>query len=154
MSLLELKQAVVMEPGNAPARYALAEALFGEKAFRDARVQLEKTLTLDPNHANARRLLGRVFEALEQPSEAHKVLTHPNTYADLSDLHRRTTRPDDALLYADMSARNSPADPALWATCAQDLEHQGYFYRALWAYGRALQLSGGDSVHAEAIERI
>ncbi len=112
--LQEKKRAVVVEPRNPEARYALGEALHLDGDHEGAVAQLEKALELDPNHGNARRLLARTYLTQERFTAAEKLLRPAADEEDvaacdaLAELYLRMDRLDDALLYLDVAARKDP----------------------------------------------
>ncbi len=56
----EIQAAVKLEPGSALYRTMLAELYFELKFHRRAQTELDRALELDPNHANAHRLLRKM----------------------------------------------------------------------------------------------
>ena len=103
----DLKRRVVLAPEDADARYALAEALFGDQQVPAAIEQLERALALAPEHGNARRLLARSYREEGRPVLAERTLTEavrwdPADAAardELAALLLEVGRVDDALLH-------------------------------------------------------
>src|SRR5207253_2271796 len=56
------------------ARFQLGEALYGASDFAGAARQLEKALSLSPEHANARRLLVRAYVRDQRAAVAERTL--------------------------------------------------------------------------------
>jgi len=112
--LQDKKRAVVVEPRNPEARFALGEALHLDGDHEGAVTQLEKALELAPGHANARRLLARTYLGQDRFTAAEKLLLPAADHEDvdacdaLADLYLRMDRLDDALLYLDVAARKDP----------------------------------------------
>lgn len=117
-SLTELKQAVMLKPADADARFDLAEALFGEEQFPQAATQLEKALELSPEHANSRRMLARCYEKSGSTEKALKTLEafvrlRPEDAAareELVGFFLQQGRPDDAILHAAEAVKLEPKD--------------------------------------------
>lgn len=118
LSLADLKRAVVLAPDDAPARYALAEALFAEGQYAQAASQLEKAVALAPDDGNARRLLAKSYERNEQVPKAMAVLEEMVKRAphdadardELCGFFLQQGRIDDAILHAAEAVRFSPED--------------------------------------------
>jgi len=147
LALHELKRLVVLEPDNAAARFALAEALFGEQRFADATSQLEIALAHAPDHVNARRLLARSYLADGRPVPAERVLREGLLLRpDLADLRdslaevmEAVHRLDDALLQLDEADRLAPDDVRRLALMADLFRKRRLLPRAQAALERALR---------------
>ncbi len=112
--LSDRKRAVVLRPDDPEARFALGEALFTEGHREEAAAQLERCLELAPRHANARRMLARVYVATDRLTAAEKLLVPAAEAGDasacdaLGELYRGLGRPDDALLWLVAATRVEP----------------------------------------------
>lgn len=148
----DLKREVVLRPQDPQARYALAEALFGEGQFGQAVKQLEKAVQLDPEHANARRLLAKALERDGRESEAVRALEElarrapddPSPREELMELLLAMGRIDDALLHADELTRLGPPDPKRFVTVAELCRMKLLWDRARAALEQAQRLSPED----------
>ena len=111
--LHELKRRVVLEPENQAARFALAEALFGEKRYGEAATQLESALAADPGELNTRRLLARTYVAEGRHVPAERTLREGiklrpelvDLRDALAEVMESLGRPDDALLQLEEATR-------------------------------------------------
>ncbi|MDP1830058.1 MAG: S16 family serine protease [Archangium sp.] len=124
-NVTELKRRLLLAPEDVEARFALAEALFGERSLQPARTQLEKLLVSQPSHGNGLRLLSVVCRALGEAGAARRALQQLVEHApDDADAHDTLAqaliedeRPDDALLEAQEAARRPPFSPQRYARC-------------------------------------
>jgi ATP-dependent Lon protease len=124
MDQSELKRRLVLDPSDREARFAYAEALFGDGAYDQTRTQLEKLLAVDPRHANGLRLLARTCKALGEAGAARRALQQLVEAApDDFDAHETLAlsyvedeRPDDALFHAELSTQGTFA-PQRYSRC-------------------------------------
>jgi ATP-dependent Lon protease len=148
-ALHELKRRVVLEPDNASARLALAEALFGEQRFAEAASQLETALAHAPDAADIRRLLARTYLAEGRPVPAERVLREglrlqsdrPDLRDGLADVMVAVHRLDDALLHLEEADRLSPDDGGRLALMADLYRKRRLLPRAQAALERAVRLA-------------
>lgn len=107
-TLHELKRAVILAPESVAARYALAEAFFGEGQFAAAIVQLERARNLAKDDGNVVRLLARAYQRdgkapRSQALLENWVLANPKdglARDELIEMLLSQGRVDDALLHA------------------------------------------------------
>ncbi|MFT3706248.1 MAG: tetratricopeptide repeat protein [Archangium sp.] len=124
MDQTELKRRLVLDPSDREARFAYAEALFGEAAWDLARTQLEKLLAVDSKHANGLRLLARTCKALGEAGAARRALQQlVDAAPDDTDAQETLAlafiedeRPDDALFHAELSTAGAFA-PQRYSRC-------------------------------------
>ncbi|XXF77707.1 tetratricopeptide repeat protein [Myxococcaceae bacterium GXIMD 01537] len=160
--LHELKRDVVLRPGDAQARHALAEALFTEGDFRAAAKHLERALAADPTHANARRLLARAYQRDGREASARELLEaavrrFPDSAQvrdELSDYFAFLGRNDDALLYAEEAARLAPPDVPRLMALAELYAACHLLDPAVEALRRACEGIPGDARLAERLARL
>jgi len=147
--LHELKRRVVLEPENASARFALAEALFGEKHYGEAAKQLETALAVAPDDLNVRRLLARTYVAEGRHVPAERTLREGiklrpelvDLRDTLAEVMQSLGRPDDALLQLEEAARIDPHDVRRLAVMADLFLRRRLLDRARTVLERAVHLS-------------
>ena len=143
MTLQALKRAVIDAPDDAEPRFALAEALFAATDLAGAEKQLTRALELHPLHANAQRLLARVYEAMgRDPGKADALPLSSRERAKRAEAAHRL---DDAIMYGELAARDAQTDAPLWAEVAQWCRKKQLFDRARLAFGQALRISQGQA---------
>jgi tetratricopeptide (TPR) repeat protein len=115
----DLKREIVVRPDDAGLRFQLGDALFGAGEFQAAIKQLEKALSLDGSHNDARRLLVRALGMEHRMGEAVRVMEqmvqrNPEDLAvrdELIDFFMQIHHIDDALLHAQHAARVDAKNP-------------------------------------------
>jgi ATP-dependent Lon protease len=158
----ELKRDVVLRPGDAAARYRLAEALFADGDYATAVRQLEKALTLDGGDANARRLLARSYERAGRGPDAQRTLEElarrapddVSTREELVELFLQQGRVDDALLHAEEAARLDPRNPRRHRVAADLYRMKRLLPQARTALERAQRLVPGDAAIVEELRAL
>jgi len=146
VTLTEKKRRVVLEPEDAEARYALAEAFFTDEQLEAAHKQLTVALKLSPEHANAGRLLERVKDRLGQQPD----LSKPEAWPEAARRFARQDRLDDAILYQEAACLSGGQDVPAWLELADWCARRRLWDRALLAYGAALRLSQREPRVVEA----
>jgi ATP-dependent Lon protease len=160
--LHELKRRAMQNPDDADARYALAEALFGEKQYEAASKQLEKALALAPDHASVRLLLARAYQrdgrmTLAERTLEQQVERHPDSAAardELAELLVEAGRVDDALVHLEEAIRVDPANFSRRVLAADLAIRRRLFARARGHLEHARQLAPGDATIAERLEAV
>lgn len=148
MTLQALKRAVIEAPDDAEARFVLAEALFAADDLPAAEKQLRRALELHPMHANAARLMARVYDATgRDPSQSS---TSPLTFLERAKRAERAHRLDDAILFGEIAAREAQTDAALWVEIAGWCRAKNLSDRARLAFGHALRISQGQAFVTQA----
>lgn len=66
----QLEQMLEQEPNDVFLNYALAMEFLATNHFKEAKLQFEKTLRLNPSYLPCFYQLGQVLEKLNQPNEA------------------------------------------------------------------------------------
>ena len=158
----DLKREVVLRPQDPDARYALAEALFGDTQYGPAAKQLEKALALDPEHANARRLLAKSYERDGRAPDALRMLEdlarrNPDDLAtrdDLMETFLSMGRLDDALLHAEEATKIAVNDAKRFVTVAELCRMKMLFDRARTALEMAQRLAPEDSVIRDSLKEL
>jgi ATP-dependent Lon protease len=157
-----LKRAVVLAPGDAGARYALAEAIFGEGDAAGAIKQLERALALDPEHDAARRLLSRAYlkEGRRVPAERaleETVRRRPDDAGardELAALLAEGGRIDDAIVHLEEACRAEPGHASRRVLLADLARRRGLVDRARRHLEHARRLSPGDAEIAARLHEI
>jgi len=149
VALYDLKRRVVLEPENPDARFALAEALFGEKRFSEAASQLESALAHAPDHVNGRRLLARTYLAEGRHVPAERTLREgirlrpdlPDLRDTLAEVMEALQRTDDALLQLEEADRLAPDDVRRLAVMADLFLRRRLLERAHGTLERAVRIA-------------
>ncbi len=148
MTLQALKRAVIETPDDAQARFALAEAFFAQGDWSLAERQLAKALELSPLHANAQRLLAKVYEATGRlATDADRL---PQSDRERATRAAAEHRLDDAIVYGQRAATEAATDAGLWAQVAEWCRQKQLFDRAKVALGHALRISQSHATFVEA----
>lgn len=118
-----LAEAVAASPSDADARRNLAEALWQQGDYRDAAVQIEAAVQLDPRHAptvvRAGEMLlavGAYDRAMQRAEQAIRLDSNlAGAWALRGRLYRQRTETDRALADLHQALRFAPHDPTtLW----------------------------------------
>ena len=104
-AVIEYKNAVKAEPGDAVLRYKLAKAALEARDFPTAFQELQKTVELDPNHYEAKGKLGEIYLASGKPEEAAQIADNlvasrpqdPQGYILKSGIAVRAGKVDEAI---------------------------------------------------------
>ncbi len=148
MTLQALKRAVIEAPEDAEARFALAEGLFNSDDFAGAEKQLGRALRLAPMHANAQRLLAKLYQATGRaPTKAEALPLSNRERAKRAEADHRL---DDAIVYGSLAAAQAQTDATLWAEVAEWSRKKHLFDRARLAFGHALRISQSQAFALEA----
>ena len=148
MTIQALKRAVIEAPDDAEARFALAEALFGTHELDGAEKQLRRALQLAPLHANAQRLLSRVYEAGgRDPTKGDQPALSARERAKK---HEKDHRLDDAIVFGELAAIEAQNDANLWLEVAEWCRKKQLTDRARLAFGHALHISQRQATAVEA----
>jgi ATP-dependent Lon protease len=158
----DLKREIVLRPNDVGLRFQLAEVLFGDGQYGPSAKQLEKVLSLDPEHDNARRMLARAYERDGREQEALRTLEdairrNPGDAAsrdELMEMHLSLGRLDDALLHAEEAARALPNDPKRHLQVAELARMKMLWDRARAALETAQRLSPEDPVIAQQLKEL
>jgi tetratricopeptide (TPR) repeat protein len=77
-----MRQAVVFDPRNEQAWYALGRCFYSQSEFKEAQEAFEKALALDPGDVKAEENLGLAYEMGNRPQEAERAYKAAVAMAD------------------------------------------------------------------------
>lgn len=160
--LHELKRKAMQNPEDPEARYALAEALFGEKQFEAAVKQLEKLIELFPDHPGARLLLARAYQREGRLTLAERTLEQlvqrsPNSADardELAEILASGGRIDDAIVHLEEAVRVDPENLSRRLLVADLALRRHLFARARGHLEQAARLAPGDPTLAARLEAV
>lgn len=148
-------------PGTRPALdlLSLAKIDYADRDFARAEERLRQVLSLKPNNAPARRLMGRVLLGRGRTAEARETFTalHREDAADyeavrgLADVCEWTGEWDLACLYYERAVSLRKDDPEAWRALGAAQERKGDGWAASAAYRQSLGLDGSQSDLARGI---
>lgn len=160
--LHDLKRKAMQSPEDPEARYALAEALFGEKQFEAAIKQLEKAVELAPDHAAARLMLARAYQREGRLTLAERALEQlvqrfpdsADARDDLADLLVHGGRVDDAIVHLEEAIRIDPENLSRRLLTADLALRRRLYARARGHLEQAQRLAPSDPLLAERLEAV
>jgi ATP-dependent Lon protease len=158
--LHELKRKAMQNPEDPEARYALAEALFGEKQYDAAIKQLEKAIELAPDHPSARVMLARAYQREGRLTLAERTLeqqvrrfpSSADARDELAGLLLKGRRVDDAIVHLEEAVRVDPDNLSRRRLVAELALQKQLFARARVHLEAASRLDPGDKDIAEQLE--
>jgi ATP-dependent Lon protease len=160
--LHELKRKAMQNPEDPEARYALAEALFGEKQFEAAIKQLEKAIELAPDHPGARLMLARAYQregrlTLAERTLEQQVQRFPNNADardELAEILVNAGRIDDAIVHLEEAIRVDPENLSRRLLTADLALRRHLFARARAHLEEAARLAPSDPTLAARLEAV
>ena len=160
--LHELKRKAMQNPEDPEARYALAEALFGEKQFEGAIKQLEKAIELAPDHPSARLMLARAYQregrlTLAERTLEQQVQRFPNSADardELAEILVSAGRVDDAIVHLEEAIRVDPENLSRRLLAADLALRRNLFARARGHLEEAQRLAPNDKDLAARLEAV